>query len=749
MAQQQPMHDPSDGIDPELLRHVHLVSANQYPHQPQIDFNQVTKWLLAAPQIAKDKAPFFWTYLDRPSEGQILLTWQPLKRLGTHFASDGIIWAPEQFFRSDVGNGLMLEIYYSKSGFAPGDQVGARTRRRFRLVPSQSGNINTPQPDISLWVVHYGRADAQDCLPINMIPFLPDTQNMMTQRNFLQSCGQITRKDFMLSDRGNWPQISWPQPGGRSATAGQPKRIPAQMAYPPQNTVAQTMKRPRGQPQTQAPHGHVGPLPDAPEEDQRDVFDVLTPRDIAYARYRQNHSWMEELLSSPYPISRIVPSDLGLGLKGPLRSLTEGIFDAPGANAMSEIPDKPYVGHLEPGLAAEFRKRTEEHINSTKAEMEKLKAEHAKEMEKLKAGSLLLKAEQDLRHAVEERGPEPWRLEGRTSDAAEESEGQWSQSHNKKVDEIVAQVEAHLGRRIAVLHEVNRIQDGGFQEPTPEVIKGPTPPQGLAGTPLAGPPASGSNDGTSRRPSQAGSRHSSVMVGEADIDMGGTAAGLLDQMHAGLSSTSTPLNNFPTPQANTSAINSNVATPINADAQSPAAVPPIAEKASHNNDNGSNTQDVTMGNAGTGTGTEMNKEAPPNNPNQGPAGEDWVVVPKSGASSSEGPGATTGDGAGTQGPKSSTPAATGGPPATEQASAVGTPAVTEGDANDFSSLGDLDTAGDALASYEPPALDGAAGSLGEGLDLNMDMEGSAFGDAFHGVGGTNTNTPGENQSEGA
>ncbi|ROT37412.1 DUF1750-domain-containing protein [Sodiomyces alkalinus F11] len=743
MAQQQPMHDPSDGIDPELLRHIHLVSANQYPHQAQIDFNQVTKWLLAAPQIAKDKAPFFWTYLDRPSEGHILLTWQPLKRLGTHFASDGIIWAPEQYFRSDVGNGLMLEIYYNKSGFAPGDQVGARTRRRFRLVPSQSGNINTPQPDISLWIVHYGRAEAQDCLPINMIPFLPETQTMMTQRNFLQSCGQITRKDFMLSDRGNWPQISFPQPGGRGAAAGQPKRIPAQMAYPAQNAVTQTMKRPRGgQPQAQAhAHAQVGPLPDALEEEQRDVFDVLTPRDIAYARYRQNHSWMEELLSSPYPISHIVPSDLGLGLKGELRSVTEGIFDAPGANAMSQIPDKPYVGHLDPGLAAEFRKRTEKHISSTKAEIEKLKADHAKAMQKFKAGSLLLNADRDLRNAVDEQGPELWRLEGRTSDAKDQSEGSWSQSHNKKVDEIVAQVEAHVGRRIAVLHEVNRIQDGGFQEPAPEMAKGPSPPQIQAGTPVVGAGPSGSNDGTSRRPSQAGSQHSGVMVGDADIDMGGTAAGLLDQMHASLSNTSTPLNSFPTPQANLSAMNSNAATPMNADAQSPAPVSSAAEGEPDSNDN--NTRDVTMGN----TETEMNKEVPPNNPNQGSGGEEWVMVPKGGISP-EGAGVTTGDGAGTQAPKPSTPAATGGGPATGQASAVGTPAVTEGDANDFSSLGDLDTAGDALASYEPPALDGAAGSLGEGLDLNMDMEGSAFGDAFHGVGGTNTNTPGENQSEG-
>jgi hypothetical protein len=74
--------------------------------------------------------------------------------------------------------------------------------------------------------------------------------------------------------------------------------------------------------------------------------------------------------------------------------------------------------------------------------------------------------------------------------------------------------------------------------------------------------------------------------------------------------------------------------------------------------------------------------------------------------------------------------------------------VTDGgsasfDHNDFSSLGDLDTAGDALAGYDTPDLGGEAGGLGEDLDLEMDMEDSAFGDAFHGV--DSSGTPGDAQ----
>jgi len=77
---------------------------------PRIDIQEVTKWLLAAPKIARDTAPFFWTYLDAPQDGTILLTWQPLQRMGTGMASDGYIYGvPETLYQQEVpgGNGLV------------------------------------------------------------------------------------------------------------------------------------------------------------------------------------------------------------------------------------------------------------------------------------------------------------------------------------------------------------------------------------------------------------------------------------------------------------------------------------------------------------------------------------------------------------------------------------------------------------------------------------------------------------------
>lgn len=134
------------------------------------------------------------------------------------------------------------------------------------------------------------------------------------------------------------------------------------------------------------------------------------------------------------------------------------------------------------------------------------------------------------------------------------------------------------------------------------------------------------------------------------------------------------------------------------------------------------------------------KAEAPTIPDQGTGSGDWVVVPKT--DGSQGPSPNPTGASGTPQPQPATaeePAKTQPQVSSKPVSAAPTPAdgsAFDGDNNDFSSLGDLDTAGDALASY-----DGTGGDLAEGLDLNMDMDDSAFGDAFHGVGQSAAGTP--------
>lgn len=566
-------------------------------------------------------------------------------------------------------------MFFQRMGYRQGEQFAQHSRKRFRLVPKQPQVPGAPQVDPSLWIVHYGPNSAQDRMPVNMIPIDPRTHAMMQSRMQLQRGGQIARKEFMLADRLNWPTINPPREGrGHPMMAQQPhpRTIPQQMAYPPQppvpNKRARTSAHQNQQMMSAAP---FIPYDDEDDTHQGDVFDHMSPRDVSMARYTRNHEWMEEVLGSAYRIGQITPADLGLGLQGELSSLTQGIYEASGVDAHKKPPAKPVVGHLDPKQADEFRKRVSEKIENDKAEMARLKEQHEKMMDKFKSNSILNRAEKDLRVAVDETGPEFWRLEGKEEDEGEATT-QWNGSEHRKVSDIVADVESALGRHIAVVSDVRRIQDGGYQEPAPEPESLPLPPA----APL--PNANGAGQGElSRQASQAGSQASGVLAGDSDIDMGGTAAGLLDQMQGGTSSTSTPQPQPPT-------IASDAATPANA-----AATQVTTEQVPANA-----SEDVTM------EDSDQAKDVS-TAPDQGTESGDWVVVPKGGVS----PNASA----------SAAPVVDSAPIPTESMEAN-----KSVDNDDF-----MNSAGEAL---DQSAADDTPGDFGD-----IGMEDSAFGEAMYGA----------------
>ncbi|KAG4423512.1 hypothetical protein IFR04_003335 [Cadophora malorum] len=765
------MSEPIQGIQRELQGHVHLVSSYRFPQLAQLHPDKVAEYLLGAPKIARDQATFYWTYLDRPADGTVLLVWQSAQ-LGTEFPSDGYIWTPgESSFAIEVAGGYTLEMYQQKTGYAANEPVATHSRRRYRLMHSRT-NPGGPAPDPSLWIIHYTQCEPHDRVPSNVIPVDMRVREIMNTRAYLHSHGQIVQKEFMLHDRQNWPSIAFPrgQPRGQPIYGqGTPApRVPQTMAYPTQpHPPAGLPPSKRAKTQASASQAaaaaaaaaaSAAPGLDADDEEdfsRGDYFDLFTPRDISIARYKQNHEWMEEILSSPYAIHQIIPSDLGLGRRGELQGLTDGIFDAP-VDPSTDVVKNSYVGRLDPAKAELFRQRAKQHIDETNAEMERMKAKHAKRLAKFKRGSVITQAEKQLRTAVEnpdDMGHEVWRLEGKIE---ENEEGKVINKATSRVSDIVAQVEASVGRHAAAVKELIRIQDGGYEEPAAV----PSPPPAVP-TPHVATPASlngsvhlsqnGSNNGSN------GSQHSGVLVGDADMDMSNSAAGLLDQYHTGLSSNATPGtgSNFPTPQPHLQA-HSSAGTPSNVHIASPQPTPQAQEQS---------TPDVSMSNT-------TNEQIPSETP-----GGDWVVVPSGGISP-----ANSGSGSGTglaqapaepQQPKSTSPKPPisnptltdtnlnpSAPPSnpsphptgagiatgTAPTSTVNTPDTTNPlpdfhtSPNDFADLGDLEGAGE-LANYGGD-LGGDGEGLGDlGLDMDVDvdvdggmgMDDSAFGDAFHGV----------------
>ena len=623
--------------------------------------------------------------------------------MGAEYPSDGYIWAPsETAVQYDISSGYTLEMYQQKIGYAPNEPVATHSRRRYRLMPKFT-NPPGPQPDPSLWIIHYSQCDPADRVPANVIPIDMRIQNIIQTRAYLHQQGQIMQKEFMLHDRANWPQIAFPRghPRARQPLYGEtvpPSRITQAMAYPPhQSAAGPPAKRPRTQaniPPNAPPGGVVAPHDIDDEEDtsRGDLFDHFTPREISHLRYKQNHEWMEEILSSPYSLNQIIPVNLRLGLRGELASLTEGIFDAP-LDPDKDVVKHSYVGRLDPEKADEFRKRAGEHVAQTNKDMEKLKARHEKRMAKFKKGAVITLGEKELRTAVSnpsDTGPEYWRLEGKVDEDDDEIDTTTTKTPSK-VDDILAQVEASLGRHAVAVQELRRIQDGGYEEPAPLPPSQPAPDKSTLSS-LHATPQSG------------------ILINDVDMEMGNSAAGLLDQFNTGISSNATPGSNFgPSPQPNLH---------VQSAADTPGLPIPSPQPVSQTSPQ---SQSLVQGETSTINQTQQVAATDSTG--------DWIVVPPGGVS-----------------PVTAAPAqatATGAAPTSTIASASAVPAVsplpttTTGSTplanfttspNDFADLGDLDTAGEALAGYEEM---GGSGDLD--LDMDVGMDDSAFGEAFHGV----------------
>lgn len=191
------------------------------------------------------------------------------------------------------------------------------------------------------------------------------------------------------------------------------------------------------------------------EEDtsRGDMLDHLSPREIATTRYIQHHEWMEEVLGSVYSTSRIKPIDLGLGLRGELESVTKGLLEPP---VYPTPPTKPEEKDAkkeksQAEILAVFRPRVEAKIADMEAEIARMELLHTARLQKISRSGIAKEAERKLRAGMdgsqrpaattpdEEVPADPLLVEVQRADTA---------AAGKTVDEIVAEVEAAIGKKV-------------------------------------------------------------------------------------------------------------------------------------------------------------------------------------------------------------------------------------------------------------------------------------------------------------
>ncbi|KAF2819733.1 DUF1750-domain-containing protein [Ophiobolus disseminans] len=635
MNQAYNVADPSAQVPNHLLGHVHLISSYRFPTLPSLQPAQALEHLIRGPQIVRDTSPVAWTYFaSPPQDGTVLLTWQP-PRLNTHFASDGMVWADaETAFDMNI-RGYSLQVLIHNSGFSyPHEQFATHARYRYRIA---AGPGTT---DPNLWLVHYRPAEPQHRISSNQIPIPREVHAQLQLRAQLQAAGPLMRKEFMLHDQANWPKVEF----GQQAMRGQQpyyNPLQPQRQYAAQPPPAKRQRLPnQQQPRPTLPGASAQDNSLEEEENAtQDAFDFLTPREISLSRYKQHHEWMEEIFSSPYAVGKIAPIDLGLGLMGELAPLTAGILDVPGADdqdgAKDSIKIKNYY-KLDPEQLKEFEKRVSDYATKEQAEIEKMKADHARKMSQLKRTRTYIKAERRLRDLS--------RSADNDSDEAD------------PVEEVVQDLEKTLGVIFDAKKSVVCLDKGGFIE-----AQQPSPPKaqvnGNGGQ---------TNNGTSNG-----------MNNDGGMEADNSAASLLDQYGSG-SLTGTPIGNISLPRLSQPPSQS----------QSAMGTPSAPSNMQH-----SSTFDPQGSNLGADVGddlldldVEMSGMT-----NAGDKGDEWVMVDEraGGAQSTGNP---------QQSVTGNHPPPTNA--GTMPQSTVDTEAGSMFDAADFGSFDNLDTAGDALAEYD-------------------------------------------------
>jgi hypothetical protein len=463
-----------------------------------LTLEQARRYLVDAPQIMKAIAPVSWTYITPPpQDGMLWLEWQSQDRWD-RFASDGIAWANEQEeVRREEVNGYTIEIRRQMLGFKPQvDSMASHARTRYHLLAKNPQTPAAP-PDPNLWIVHYHQADRQQWLPAGQVPFTPSMQAIINERRWLEHQGRIETRQFMLHDRSSWPMVNLPGPGGavRGPNPMQnPGFYPQQGMPPGAQRFPYYPQQPSGprEPPTKRPRthqtsmggstsdpAHPHAMPDTTIEDEEntafgDFFDHLTPRDISMTRYMQHHRWMEEVFNSPYASHQIVPVDLGMGLMGELKGLTDGILSPPSMDLSLDQHKPPKAKEAEPFTSltkdqlAEFNSRVTKHLENGQAEIQRMKDEHGKKMAEWRKSKTLMQAEKKLRYATwsgHESAVPAFRLELPEVLNAQADGG----AQKETVEDVLKEVEEALGGKIIAQKEVALVEKGGLEDHEPSL----------------------------------------------------------------------------------------------------------------------------------------------------------------------------------------------------------------------------------------------------------------------------------------
>ncbi|OLL24672.1 SWI/SNF and RSC complexes subunit ssr4, partial [Neolecta irregularis DAH-3] len=268
-------------------------STAAWPIYNNLSLDTIADMLQKAPQLCQQH-PFVWSYIDKPTDGQLFLVFIPPQMVATP-PGDGFQYMdPEKRMVFELGN-RAIEVFEHKCGFIPGqEQFTSRVRRRFHLV--RGGNEQ-------LWFLYYLRSEQHERVPVNPALAIPQPARRYP-------LPPISQKELWLfgppqtQSTGQW-QVR-PPPTQATTPTHHMGMLPASVmqGLPSQGSHLATASVNVQQPQIAQKRQKT---------EQDDDLEFMSVRDIAKTRYMRHHDWMEEVLGSIYSTKDITPSKLEFG----------------------------------------------------------------------------------------------------------------------------------------------------------------------------------------------------------------------------------------------------------------------------------------------------------------------------------------------------------------------------------------------------------------------------------------------------
>ncbi|KAG9295475.1 hypothetical protein G9A89_013504 [Geosiphon pyriformis] len=288
-------------IDPTRAKECFYMANIDYPRYSNLTPDMAAEMLTKAMNLI-NQITFSFLYIDRPADGQVYLislppTVEELPPDGFHYLDN------EMCYKTTLPDGRELLCAERKGGFAPNDQFTSKIRRRYRL---SMGNDN-------LQLLHYVKLEENhrqilnpgviSRTPTRKYPTPQMQPNMSPYARLPQQSPmqghvpnpQVVHLVNSTAPPTPTPSASYVQFQSRASTSS------AILKGVNTSNSKSTGRRGKSAKNKAAAAAAAAEEADDPSGDE---FDNIKPRDVALARYKMNHDFIEEIFS-PHSTSSI------------------------------------------------------------------------------------------------------------------------------------------------------------------------------------------------------------------------------------------------------------------------------------------------------------------------------------------------------------------------------------------------------------------------------------------------------------